>query len=254
MAVSNKYPAFFARFYDTIYDQVRDATDHQYFMSKILDSKGPVLEIGVGTGRFFMDALNRGANIYGIDISPAMLDILKNKLPEKEHHRIQVQDICTFKLDQKFDLIIAPFRVFMHLLKVEDQFKALDTVYAHLNPGGSFIFDLFVPNLKMLYEGLDQKKDFEGEYESGKKLIRYSSLQADPVNQISHVTFKLLWDEGGNEKAEEWKTDMRFFFRYEIEHLIHRSLLQLVKICGDFNETELNKYSKEFIVVCKKPG
>ena len=114
--MDTEYPDFFARFYDTIYDHIRDATDHQYFVNKILEAKGPVLEIGVGTGRFFMDALNRGADIYGIDISPTMLDILKNKLPDKEHYRIQVQDICSFKLDQKFDLIIAPFRVFMHLI------------------------------------------------------------------------------------------------------------------------------------------
>ena len=254
MAASNKYPAFFARFYDTIYDQVRDSTDHEYFMNKILDSKGPVLEIGVGTGRFFMDALNRGADIYGIDISPAMLEILKSKLPGKEHDRIQVQDICTFNLDQKFDLIIAPFRVFMHLLKIEEQFKALNTIYDHLKPGGIFIFDLFVPNLKMLHEGLDHVKNFEGEYEPGKQLIRYSSMQADLVNQISHVTFKLVWDEEGKEKTEKWETDLRFFFRFELEHLVNQSKLQLVKIFGDFEGHELNKHSKEFIVECKRTG
>ena len=252
MADSNKYPVFFARFYDTIYDQVRDAKDHQYFMNRIFDTTGPILEIGVGTGRLFLDALNKGADIYGIDISPAMFEILKNKLPEKDHHRIEVQDICTFNLDQKFDLIIAPFRVFMHLLTVEDQFKALDRVFAHLNPDGSFIFDLFVPNLKMLHEGLDHVKDFEGEYSPGKKLTRYSSMQADLINQISHVTFKFVWDEDGLEKTEEWKTDLRFFFRYEIEHLIKQSKLKLVNIFGDFQKHELNKQSKEFIVVCKK--
>jgi len=252
MANSKIYPAFFARFYDTIYDHVRDATDHQYFMQKIMEAKGPVLEIGTGTGRFFLDALNQGADIYGIDVSPEMIKILENKLPEKEHHRLQVQDICTFKLDQKFDLIIAPFRVFMHLLSVEEQRKALNAVYTHLNPGGIFIFDLFIPNLKMLHEGLDQKKDFEGEYEPGKILKRYSSMWADLINQISHVTFKLVWDEDGIEKTEEWKTDLRFFFRYEIEHLVNRSELKLVNIFGDFEEGELNKDSKEFIVVCRK--
>ena len=128
----------------------------------------------------------------------------------------------------------------------------MDTVYAHLNPGGSFIFDLFVPNLKMLYEGLGHVKDFDGEYEPGKKLIRYSSMQADPVNQISHVTFEFVWDEDGIEKMEEWKIDLRFFFRYEIEHLIHQSKLRLVNISGDFEEHKLNKHSKEFIVECKR--
>ncbi len=247
-----EYPDFFARFYDVIYDSIRNDTDHDYFLKKILETKGLVLEVGVGTGRFFLEALKKGADIYGIDFSPAMVNILKSKLPEDEHHRILVQDICTFKFDQKFDLIIAPFRVFMHLLTVEEQFKALDTVYTHLNPGGLFIFDLFVPNLKMLHEGLHNHKDFEGEYEPGKKLVRYSSMHADLINQISHVTFKIVWDEDGKEKTEEWKTDMRFLFRHEIEHLINQSKLHLVNIFGDFKEHPLNKDSKEFIVVCTR--
>ncbi|MBN3036255.1 MAG: class I SAM-dependent methyltransferase [Bacteroidales bacterium] len=52
-----------------------------------MESGGPVLETGTGTGRFFPDALGKGADIHGIDISPAMLDILKRRLPETEHHR-----------------------------------------------------------------------------------------------------------------------------------------------------------------------
>lgn len=253
MKTSREYPDFFARFYDTIYDHVRDATDHRFFINKILRTNGPILEIGVGTGRLFKDALDKGADIHGIDISPFMLEVLRNKLSEQEHHRIQVQDICTMNLDRKFNLIIAPFRVFMHIIKVEDQLKALEKVYSHLNPGGIFIFDLFVPNLKMLHEGLDQHKDFEGEYEPGKKLIRYSSMQADLINQISHVTFKMVWDEDGMEKKEEWNTDLRFYFRYEVEHLINQSPLQLINLFGNFEEQKLTANSKEFIIECKRP-
>jgi len=252
MSDSSEYPDFFARFYDIIYDEVRNDADHAYFLKKMLKTSGPVLEVGVGTGRFFIEALNRGVDIYGIDISPSMIEILQNKLPPKEHHRISIQDLCELNLNKKFDLIIAPFRVFMHLLNVEDQLKVLNKIHDHLNPGGQFIFDLFVPNLKMLLEGLDNFKDFEGEYEPGKKLKRYSSMNADLINQISHVTFKFVWDENDEETSKEWKTDLRFFFRYEIEHLVKQSKLQLVKIYGDFEENELNLFSKEFIVTCKR--
>lgn len=251
MTISSEYPDFFARFYDTIYDQIRHDADHEYFLNKMLKVKGPVLEVGVGTGRFFIEALNQGVDVYGIDISPSMVEVLKGKLPTEEHHRVSVQDLCQLNLDKKFDLIIAPFRVFMHILEVEDQLKALNKVFDHLNPGGQFIFDLFVPNLKMLLEGLDNFNDFDGEYEPGKKLNRYSSMNADLINQISHVTFKFVWDEGGKEISKEWKTDMRFFFRYEIEHLIKQSKLELVKIFGDFKGNELNQDSKEFVIVSK---
>jgi len=249
---SIEYPEFFARFYDVIYDKLRDKTDHNYFLHKIKQAKGPVLEVGVGTGRFFIDAFDKGADIYGIDISPSMIDVLKQKLNKKEHHRISVQNLCELNMDKKFDLIIAPFRVFMHIISVEDQLQALNKVHEHLVSGGQFIFDLFVPDLKLLLHGLDNVVDFEGEYEHGKKSKRITSMKADIINQLSHITYKFVWDQEGEGVSKEWKTDLRFFFRYELEHLINQSKLKPVNIFGDFEENNLNGESKEFIVICIK--
>lgn len=123
-----KYPESFARFYDTIYHQVRDSTDHSYFLEKMTQTKGKVLEVGVGTGRLFTDALKQGADIYGLDISESMLNVLYSKLPQKDHKRLSLQNITDFSYDFKFDLIMAPFRVIMHLLEKEEQIKALNNV------------------------------------------------------------------------------------------------------------------------------
>jgi SAM-dependent methyltransferase len=252
MIANSLYPEYFARFYDVIYNHLRNDADHEYFLRKILAVKGPVLEVGAGTGRFFIEALNKGADIYGIDISPSMIDVLKRKLPVKEHYRISLLDVCKLKSDNKFNLIIAPFRVFMHLLTVERQLKALATVYNHLNPGGTFIFDLFVPNLQMLAEGINNVQDFDGEYEPGKKLQRFTSMTADPVNQISHVTFSFIWQEGKEGFNYTWNTELRLFFRYELEHLLYRSKFKDYHIYGDFSGHELTEDSKEFVVVCRR--
>ncbi len=252
MGNSARYPEFFARFYDTIYQQLRNDADHHFFIEQIMAVGGPVLEVGTGTGRFFMDALEKGADIHGVDLSPAMIHILKKKLPVDHHYRVSVDDVRTMKLDKKFDLVIAPFRVFMHLVEVDDQLKALRNVYDHLNSGGTFIFDCFVPNMKMLSEGLHRVKDFEGEYEPGKKLVRYSSMHADPVNQLMYITFELIWDENGKERKEIWKTEMHFYFRYELEHLISQSPFEQFDISGDFTGSPLKSDSKEFIITCRK--
>jgi SAM-dependent methyltransferase len=246
------YPDFFARFYDVIYNHLRNEADHDYFMNKFLKADGPVLEVGVGTGRFFIEALNKGANIYGIDFSPTMIDVLKKKLPEKEHFRIEIQNICNMQSEKKFYLIVAPFRVIMHLLTIEEQLKALNNMYFHLIPGGRFIFDLFVPNLKMLAEGVESMNDFTGEYEPGKKLQRFTTMHADPVNQISHVTFKFVWQEEGRELSRSWSTSLKFFFRHELEHLLFRSDFKDYKIFGDFAENDLAPESKEFVVICTR--
>ncbi|HJX72221.1 MAG TPA: class I SAM-dependent methyltransferase, partial [Bacteroidales bacterium] len=109
-----EYPDYFARFYDVIYHQLRSQVDYHYFLNKIMSVRGRILEIGVGTGRFFAEALRSGADIYGIDVSKSMIEILKNKLDASDHYRIHTGDACTMKLNQKFRLIVAPFRVFSH--------------------------------------------------------------------------------------------------------------------------------------------
>ncbi len=252
MTISFEYPDFVARFYDVIYSKVRSGVDTGYFMDKILSTRGKVLEIGVGTGRFFIDALAKGADIYGIDISRNMVDVLKKKLASENHYRIITGDACSMKLDSRFDLIIAPFRVFAHVLDTKNQLLFLNNVYEHLTDKGTFIYDLFVPDPKLMAEGIDNLTDFEGEYESGKRLRRIVSSKTDLVNQLLDVTMKFIWDEDNKQLEKEWKLKMRLFFRYEVEHLIQLSKLNLVKIYGDYQENLLNSESKEFIVVCKK--
>lgn len=251
MPASDEYPEYFARFYDTIYAHLRTA-DRDYFLRKILSTKGPVLEVGVGTGRFFIEALQGGADIYGVDLSETMLKQLRNKLGSEHHHRIYHQDARSLHLDKRFDLIIAPFRVFSHFIEPDDQLRALNSVFDHLNPGGRFIFDLYVPDLGILLNGINEQVDFDGDYAPGKKLKRIVSAKSDLIRQVNSVRMTLTWDDETGERTESWDLPMRYFFRYELEHLVHRSKLTLGRIYGDYEEHELVPDSKDFIVVCER--
>lgn len=247
-----EYPEPFARFYDLIYHSVRDGVDFEYFQNEISSTQGKVLEIGVGTGRLFAAALSRGADIYGIDISKHMMDVLSGKLDKDQHFRVSLQNIIDFSFDFRFDLIIAPFRVMMHIEEKEDQIKALNNVFRHLNKNGRFIFDTFVPDLKMLINGLDNVTDFEGEYEPGRKIRRIVTTRPDLITQTILVKFHLDWDEENGVKHYDWEVPLRFFFRYELEHLIERSEFSRYEILGDYQGNQLNSDSKEFVVVCRK--
>jgi SAM-dependent methyltransferase len=247
-----EYPESIARFYDIIYAQLR-TVDRDFFLRKISESDGPVLEIGVGTGRFFLDALERGADIFGIDISEPMLKQLKKNLDKSLHHRVFLQDARSLNLNKKFGLIAAPFRVFSHLIDAEDQLLVLNNVFDHLKPGGRFIFDLFVPDLSIIQHGINEETDFDGEYAPGKKLKRVVSARPDLINQVSDITMTLTWEEDGVSRSETWQSPMRFYFRYELEHLVKRSKLTLKHIYGDYEEHELDRGSKDFIVVCERP-
>ncbi len=244
------YPDYVARFYDVVYGQVRGAADKQYYVSKLLSCEGPALEVGVGTGRIFLEALRGGADVYGADVSAEMLAILRDKLEPHLHQRIMQCDLLAMDLGKRFDLIIAPFRVLSHVIDIHDQIKALNAVYNHLNPGGIFIFDLFVPSLKILLDGVPPTVDFDGEYSPGKRLRRITSATSDLITQISSVTMTFAWDDGGRQSSRQWSFPMRFFFRYELEHLIGRSNLTLKTLYGDFDESSLTSFSKEFLIHC----
>jgi SAM-dependent methyltransferase len=229
---------------------MRDGVDSEFFLKEASVTKGKVLEVGVGTGRLFKNAIGKGIDIYGIDISPNMIDVLKNKIPENEHYRISLQNIIDFKFDIKFDLVIAPFRVFMHLSDKEDQLRALNNIYYHLEKGGKFVFDAFVPELGQLIKGLDNVVDFEGEYEPGNKIRRIVSTSPDLINQLINIRFKIEWDGEDGFQNEVWNTSLRFFFRYELEHLIERSSFDSYEIYGDYKGHKLQSNSKEFIAAC----
>ncbi|MBU0711752.1 hypothetical protein KKA87_07515 [bacterium] len=128
----------------------------------------------------------------------------------------------------------------------------MNNVYRHLNPGGRFIFDTFAPNLKQLIEGLDQQVDFDGDYEPGKRLKRIVSTKPDLIRQLINIHFRLEWDEDHQTMFEDWDFPLRYFFRYELEHLVERSDFAEYKIMGDFEGHELSQNSKEFIVICRK--
>jgi SAM-dependent methyltransferase len=103
------YPDFVVRFYDVVYKQIRSHVDETYFLNQIARSRGKTLEIGVGTGRLFSQALKNGADIYGLDVNSKMIEKAKEKIPHEHHHRLCIQDAVTMQLPHMFALILAPF-------------------------------------------------------------------------------------------------------------------------------------------------
>lgn len=243
-----KYNKSISRFYDAVYESILDKSGYNFYLNEISNANGPVLEIGAGTGRIFVPSLQNGADIYGIDQSENMLSVLKTKISGKDYERLSLQDSRDFKLERKFNLIIAPFRMFSHLLTVEDQLKTLDRIYEHLEPGGRFIFDVFVPNYSRLTKAVNDLLEFDGEYEPGKKLQRIVTNRYDHINQILFLTFKFVWDENGKSNIEECHFPLRYFFRYELENLIGRSKLKLNKIYDGFKGKELSNETTDFVI------
>ncbi len=240
------------RFYDVMYERLLDKSNKEFYLNEISKSKGPVLEIGTGTGRIFIPSLNSGADMHGIDISEIMQKYLKERIEAKDHDRLILADVRDFQLSKKFDLIIAPFRIFSHLLTIDDQLSALKNIKDHLSDSGRFIMDVFLPNLEMINKGSEYSLVFDGEYEAGKNVKRYESGRPDYTNQLQYVLFKYVWEENDGLHDETIEFPFRYFFRFELEHLIARSGLKLDKMYGDFQYNEFSPSSKNMVCVCSK--
>jgi SAM-dependent methyltransferase len=251
--MSESYPDFVARFYDVVYAQVRGGIDDAFYLRQATGSDGPALELGVGTGRLFCAARQAGVDIDGVDLSSSMVARCREKLPPPDRTRVQVADAVHMRSSRRYRLVLAPFRMLSHVLEIDDQIRLLDNVFDHLLPGGRFVFDVFVPNPRMLAEGLPRTLDFEGEYAPGHRLQRFTSARSDLLRQVTDATMSFVWDEDGQTHSRDWHFRMRFFFRWEIEHLIARSRLHLVSIRGDFAGSALGPDSREMVVTCLRP-
>jgi SAM-dependent methyltransferase len=174
--------------------------DKKFYLDKIRNAGGPVLEIGCGTGRIFCEALKVGADIYGIDQSELMLERLKEKIDTGEYHRVMLINVLEYKPGRKFKLIIAPFRMFMHILTVEDQLRFMKNVYESLDVNGEFAFNVFNPDINRIQRVLKKNLRFEGEYIPSRILKFYDSSKPDLLNQCQHVTFRFEWDDNGKMK------------------------------------------------------
>jgi SAM-dependent methyltransferase len=247
-----KYNEPMVRFYDAVYDNLPAVKDKSYYVDKLVNAGGPALEIGCGTGRLFCEALKQGADVYGIDQNELMQNKLKEKIDESQHYRVHLMDATELSLDMKFKLIIAPFRMFQHVYTVEDQLKVLGNVREHLVDGGRFIFDVFRPNPKYLDTETEESLQYEGEYAPGKFIRRYHSFKPDVLNQTQYIKFRFEWDEDDEIKHDEFITPMRYFFRYELEHLAARAGLKLINIYGDTEENPISNENWNFIVECEK--
>ncbi|MFL5918751.1 MAG: class I SAM-dependent DNA methyltransferase [Gaiellaceae bacterium] len=110
---------------------------------------GPVLELGIGTGRVAVPLAQRGLRVHGIDLSEAMVKKLQEK-PGAEEIGITIGDFATTKVDATFTLAYLVCNTIMNLTTQEAQVACFENVAAHLDPGGCFVIEVGLPDLQRL--------------------------------------------------------------------------------------------------------
>ncbi len=222
---------FIADLYDFV-RPYRDRQDVAFFVDAAKESGGPVLEVGCGTGRVLIPIARAGVDIVGLDLSPHMLAVCRERLALENtdvQSRVQLvqTDMRNFDLERRFRLITVPFRPFQHLITVDEQRSCLESIRRHLADGGRLILDLFNPNLdalanRQLGEELAEEPEFVTP--DGRRVVRRTKIVAhDRFNQFMQIELvHYVTHPDGREERLVHAFSMRYLFRFEVEHLLVR--------------------------------
>jgi len=135
------YGDIWAETYDKNFPEPNDGSLE---LLRELGGSGPVLELGVGTGRM-AGPLSDSLQVDGVEASPKMKEQLKNRWGDSVE--IVAHDFSNFSLSRKYSLVFVAFNTFFALLTQEDQVECMRSVASVLKPGGKFLLELFVPDL-----------------------------------------------------------------------------------------------------------
>jgi SAM-dependent methyltransferase len=212
------------------------------------------LELGCGTGRVLIPAAEAGCTITGLDDSEGMLAQCRRKLadrPESVRARAALiaGDMTNFDLGRTFPLITIPFRPFQHLTGVDQQLRCLECVRRHLAPQGRLAFDFFHPDLAMLAAPVPSPEiedTAEAALPGGATVRRaFRIVSRDIAAQVNHI--ELIYYLDGRRMVQSFR--IRYFFRYEVEHLLARAGFQIEAVYGNFDRTPFTADSPEMIFV-----
>lgn len=117
-----------------------------------LAGSGRALEFGVGTGRIAIPLARRGVPVHGIDLSAEAIDRLRAK-PDAGGVGVTVGDYTTTRVEGSFSLVYLVFNTIMNVTSQDGQVEAFRNAAAHLSPGGCFLIEVMVPDLRRLPYG-----------------------------------------------------------------------------------------------------
>jgi len=139
-----------------------DDSEAEMFEAEVIDpvvdvlvelaGSGRALELGIGTGRIALPLARRGVSVHGIDLSKAMVARLRAKR-DGEDIGVTIGDFATTTVDGSFSLAYLVFNTIMNLTTQAAQVACFRNAAAHLEPGGCFVIEVTIPDLRRLPPG-----------------------------------------------------------------------------------------------------
>ena len=176
--------------------------DVAFYLEEARRSHGPVLELGVGTGRIAVPIAADGIQVIGVDSSRAMLEVCARRAAlAGVQVDLRVGDLRTPPVTERVPLVICPFRSLLHMHTDEDRLAVLGAAHDLLVPGGRFVFDVFTPDAADIAETHDRWLEREpGIFEHAVWDESARTLTLSVRDENREATMALAWLSPG-----EWR-------------------------------------------------
>ncbi len=246
-----------AGIYDALLSVRSDAGDIAFY-KKWIPTDANVLEMGCGTGRVGIELAKRGNRVVGIDLSKEMINVCNAKIVDrvqdfKGSMKTKHQDMQKLNLDEKFDVILFPYRVFQMLLSDKARRQCLERVRKHMKPETVVIIDLFDPIVGRFAD----KESFEisltaHDAVQEMEITRVSSLERhfDKQQIISYKDcYEIKHDNGAIETYEE-PMRLCYMHKEQATALFEDMGFKVEHLFGDYSEAVVDfKVPKELIYI-----
>jgi len=260
MSSGVEYREISAKYYDEAYATKEDLFDRDFYVNLAKQTRGPVLELACGTGRILLPIAREGIAIHGVDLSPAMIRVLRQNLqrePKDVRELVSVfeGDIKTLRSNREYPLVIIPFRPLQHMYTIEDQVAALQTAAFHLEEGGILAFDVFFPRFDSISSGIGQETiELEWQTSAGKIVRRYFRKESvDKINQNFTATFIFRTYQDGKLVKEETEPFKMSYYTYpHLRALFLLAGLEIVEEYSSFDKAPLDNDARQMIFVLKR--
>jgi SAM-dependent methyltransferase len=229
--------------YDELYDAVPD-TDAAVQRLASLAGRGPILELGIGTGRLALPLQARGFEVSGIEGSQEMLDVLRSK-PGGEAIPVVVGDFSEAELPRRFALVVLALHTIFGLPTPDDQIRCFRNAARHLVPGGRFVVEARVVDPADFADGQAVQSRFSGPESVELQIQRY-----DAVTQRMQVTNVHLADGREvrlNSYVNQYATPREFDLMARIGGL------RLRERCEDWEGRPFTAASRRHVSVYERP-
>jgi SAM-dependent methyltransferase len=201
---------------------------------------GCALELGIGTGRVALPLAQRGVQVRGIDLSSAMVAKLREK-PGADAVGVTIGDFATTRVEGSFALVYLVFNTIMNLTSQVAQVACFRNASAHLEPGGCFVIEVIVPELRRLPPGETYRVFHGGEHHWG-----IDEYDVATQSQISH---HLDLVDGRYERVS---LPFRYVWPSELDLMAEFAGMRLRERWGGWNREPFTNESREHVSVWEK--